>query len=307
MTSDVIGDVIDLHSGGEDLKFPHHDNELAQSTAYWSRPGHGSTPWVNYFLHTGHLGIQGLKMSKSLKNFTSIRAALQSEWTPRSLRLASLLCAWQDQIELGDELLSAVVAWESRLDNLFLKAIDIARSPSKQATTASDQEVLVALQQAKDDLHITLCDSFNTPVAMRAVSSLIAKVNTVGPIADDTLLSVARWVTKMVTIFGLDVNGDLNDTQRIGWSGVTIPNAAVPFIYPLSQVRDTIRQQARSTLDHANIALLADEARTEVMHSTANEDSSSQPYRDVFDRFYHQIKSFATLKASAKDFLTLCD
>ena len=154
---------------------------------------------------------------------------------------------------------------------------------------------------------MALCDSFNTPVAMRAVSSLIAKVNTVGPIADDTLLSVARWATKMVTIFGLDVNGDLSDTQRIGWSGVTIPNAAVPFIYPLSKLRDTIRQQARSTLDHANIALLADRARTEIMHSTADEDPSSRPYRDVFDRFYHQIKSFATLKASVKGFLTLCD
>ena len=305
MASDVIGNVIDLHSGGEDLKFPHHDNELAQSTAYWSTEG--SVPWVNYFIHTGHLGIQGLKMSKSLKNFTTIRAALESEWTPRSLRIAFLLGSWQDQIELGDELLTAVVAWESRLDNFFLKAIDVARSPTRAASTLSDQEVLDSLQKAKDDFHIAMCDSFNTPAAMRVISSLIVKVNSADHLADDTLLSIARWVTRMVTIFGLDADGDLRDTKRIGWSGVMIPNFAVPFIYPLSHLRDTIRQQARSTLNHENIALLADKARAEMMQNATDVDSSSQPFRDVFEHFHRDIKSLVNSKASAKDFLTLCD
>jgi cysteinyl-tRNA synthetase len=69
MASEVLGSVLDIHGGGIDLKFPHHDNELAQSEAYWT----SGKQWVNYFIHTGHLGIQGLKMSKSLKNFTTIR------------------------------------------------------------------------------------------------------------------------------------------------------------------------------------------------------------------------------------------
>ncbi len=59
-------------SKGIDLAFPHNDNELAQSEAY-----HGNDQWVNYFLHAGHLDIEGLKMSKSLKNFITIRQALQ--------------------------------------------------------------------------------------------------------------------------------------------------------------------------------------------------------------------------------------
>lgn len=67
MASAILGDNMDIHSGGVDLMFPHHDNELAQSEAY-----HGCKQWVNYFLHTGHLHIEGLKMSKSLKNFISI-------------------------------------------------------------------------------------------------------------------------------------------------------------------------------------------------------------------------------------------
>lgn len=69
MASEVLGSVVDIHGGGVDLKFPHHDNELAQSEAYWT----SGKQWVNYFIHTGHLSIQGLKMSKSLKNFTTIR------------------------------------------------------------------------------------------------------------------------------------------------------------------------------------------------------------------------------------------
>jgi cysteinyl-tRNA synthetase len=307
MASDVIGSVIDLHSGGEDLKFPHHDNELAQSTAYWSTQGQGSVPWVNYFIHTGHLGIQGLKMSKSLKNFTTIRAALESEWNARSLRIAFLLGSWQDRIELGDELLAAVAAWESRLDNLFIKAIDVARSPTTPTPTTSEEELQKSLQQAKEDVHAALCDSFNTPAAMRIMSALIVKVNSADQVADDALLSVARWVTKMVTIFGLDPEGNVSDEGRIGWGGVRIPRPAVPFIYPLSHLRDTVRLQARANLDHTQIALEAERARTEMLQIAGDVDSSAQPYRAVFEQFYGDIASLAASKALAKDFLILCD
>lgn len=72
-------------AGGIDLKFPHHENEIAQSEAYL-----GSKQWVNYWLHTGHLNIQGSKMSKSLKNFITIREAL-TVYTARQLRMVFLL------------------------------------------------------------------------------------------------------------------------------------------------------------------------------------------------------------------------
>jgi len=63
---------IDVHSGGIDLKFPHHDNEIAQSEAFFN-----CDHWITYFLHTGHLHIKGKKMSKSLKNFTTIKQILE--------------------------------------------------------------------------------------------------------------------------------------------------------------------------------------------------------------------------------------
>ena len=86
IASDILGPNLDVHAGGVDLKFPHHDNELAQSESYF---GHGQ--WVNYFFHAGHLSIKGLKMSKSLKNFITIRQALES--TPRDRFVLCSFCS----------------------------------------------------------------------------------------------------------------------------------------------------------------------------------------------------------------------
>lgn len=107
---------MDIHSGGIDLAFPHHDNELAQSEAYWSQNCH-SHQWVNYFMHMGHLSIQGSKMSKSLKNFTTIREALgKGDWTPRGLRIVFLLGGWKEGVEITDDLVKAGNAWEDKVN-----------------------------------------------------------------------------------------------------------------------------------------------------------------------------------------------
>ena len=79
---------IDIHSGGIDLRFPHHDNEVAQSEAYYD-----CDCWVKYFLHTGHLHIDGRKMSKSLKNFITIKNIL-TQYSARQVRFAFLLHHW---------------------------------------------------------------------------------------------------------------------------------------------------------------------------------------------------------------------
>lgn len=116
MASDKLGEQIDIHSGGIDLAFPHHDNELAQSEAYWSKNCH-SHQWVNYFMHMGHLSIQGSKMSKSLKNFTTIREALgRGDWTPRGLRIVFLLGGWKEGVEITDDLVKAGNAWEDKVN-----------------------------------------------------------------------------------------------------------------------------------------------------------------------------------------------
>ena len=116
MASMAFGANMDIHSGGIDLAFPHHDNELAQSEAY-----HDCQQWVNYFLHTGHLSIEGQKMSKSLKNFITIREALE-KYSARQLRLAFLTTAWDGPMDFKDDVMDEMKSLEEKFCVWFSKA-----------------------------------------------------------------------------------------------------------------------------------------------------------------------------------------
>ncbi|TPX18199.1 uncharacterized protein E0L32_002708 [Thyridium curvatum] len=309
MASEVLGKEIDLHSGGVDLRFPHHDNELAQSTAYWSKGG-PSVLWTNYFIHTGHLSIQGLKMSKSLKNFTTVRSALsRGEYTQRSLRVAFLMGAWQEGIEITEELLKTTASWEDKLNNFFLKSIDVARHPTKPegSTEAGDKQLLGALDKAKADLDAALCDSFNTPAAMRAISDLVSEFNVTKGVSDEAVLTTARWITRIVTILGLDAEGDLKDASRIAWSGIDIPASAQPYVYPVSQLRDEVRQQARSgSLDYESISQAAQRTKPSAAGGGGDDESAAR-YEAVLSQFKTDVQKLAGDRAPAKDLLVLCD
>tara|TARA_R110002060_G_scaffold58536_3_gene68496 strand:+ start:872 stop:2044 length:1173 start_codon:yes stop_codon:yes gene_type:complete len=114
MASDILGSEMDIHSGGIDLAFPHHDNELAQSEAYFCGE-HGPHNWVRYFMHMGHLSISGSKMSKSLKNFQTIRDALK-DYTPRGMRVVFLMGRWNDGVEISADMRTMAEVWESTVN-----------------------------------------------------------------------------------------------------------------------------------------------------------------------------------------------
>ncbi|KAK4179225.1 tRNA synthetases class I (C) catalytic domain-containing protein [Triangularia setosa] len=310
MASEAIGKTMDIHSGGVDLRFPHHDNELAQSEAYWSTPD-CHVQWANYFIHMGQLRIRGLKMSKSLKNYTTIRSVLsEKDWTARSLRICFLLMPWQDGIEVTDELMKVVIGWEGKLNNFFLKSLDLSKNyrldTAGQELGDADQQLLNSLEKAETDVDTALCDSFNTSAVMRILSDLVTEANSAEKLSDQTVISLARWVTRMVTIFGLDPEGDLNKPDRIGWSGLDIPAPAKPYIYPASQLRDKVRTLAcsGSAVDHEAIAKLADET---TVATTSTSIDSSQPYNQVLQQFRANVKGLAAEKVPAKDLLALCD
>ncbi|KAI5859899.1 tRNA synthetases class I (C) catalytic domain-containing protein [Durotheca rogersii] len=314
MASEVLGGAIDIHSGGEDLPWPHHDNEIAQSVAYWSDDDK-SVPWVNYWLHTGHLGIKGLKMSKSLKNFITIRDALkQPEWNSRSLRICFLL------------------AWESKLNSFFLQALDVGRLLDDLPTTLDsirDEELrFEPLDKAKASLHEALCDSFDTPAAMRIISNFVSECNAMN-LSSSSLLSGARWVNRIVTIFGLNpqgeaavlAQGDSNrgseqqqqpvpsyHSQIIAWHGVEIPAAAQQPIYTASKLRDDIRQQVLSDQGNIDYALMIELVNGVSLgtQSSTLADSDTR-YHAVATQFRDDIHHLASESAPAKDILSLCD
>ena len=241
MASGKLGSQMDIHSGGIDLAFPHHDNELAQSEAFWANHGQ----WVNYFLHMGHLSIQGSKMSKSLKNFTTIREALhvRKDWTSRSLRIVFLLGNWKDGIEITDDMVTQGRNWEDRVDNFFLNAVEAL----KDSNTPSDQKPALqsVLRDTEERARNALLDSFNTPIAMEAISHLINAYNGTkkSNLTPRDHRDVGLFVTRVVNIFGLNGSEPAN-TEQIGWKGIEIPDAAKEYVYPLAQMRDELRQAA---------------------------------------------------------------
>ena len=116
MAAKVFDYPIDVHSGGIDLKFPHHSNELAQLEAYYDKP-----QWVNYFIHTGHLAIDGLKMSKSLKNFITIKNLLEKQANARQLRLLFLLHKYDVEMNYHkNTALNECIAKDHRYKEFFM-------------------------------------------------------------------------------------------------------------------------------------------------------------------------------------------
>lgn len=300
MASARLGKQMDIHSGGIDLAFPHHDNELAQSEAYWD-DGHQHEQWVNYFLHMGHLSIQGSKMSKSLKNFTTIREALdRKDWTPRSLRIVFLLGGWKEGCEITDALVSTGNTWEDKVNNFFLKVKDAAALQG----SATDTSFAADLEAAKAAVHEFLCDSFNTPGVMQTISELITKYNS----ADKATLNpkdveaAARWVTSLVNMLGLNGATPVDSTE-IGWSGIDVPEEAKPFLYPLSSMRDTLRQAARSK---EGISPQQIEEVVKAAPPTEVSDTA-KPYAEVLSNFQTKVSSLKSSDSVGKDILALCD
>ncbi|XXG99857.1 hypothetical protein Hte_006198 [Hypoxylon texense] len=249
MASDVLGSRMDLHSGGIDLAFPHHDNELAQSEAYFCEHGHEHT-WVNYFLHMGHLSISGSKMSKSLKNFQTIKDALASTYTARSMRIVFLLGRWNDGVEISPDMRTQADTWEATVNNFFTNTKSLLAEAAGTTAVISDnvkalsisdskpQEGLRAdLEQAKKDVETALTNSFDTPQVMRTIGEIIRKANVhINTHKSDTDLevveAVARWITKIVGILGLDANAS-PPYEGLGWAST----AAAANVDPATAVK----------------------------------------------------------------------
>jgi cysteinyl-tRNA synthetase len=259
---------------------------------------------VNYFLHMGHLSISGSKMSKSLKNFTTIREALgRGDWNARSLRIIFLLGGWHDGIEITDDMRKGGASWESYVTNFFYKVRDLEVHPNISSTAAEDEKVLKAFEAAKEKVHNALADSFDTPTAMRAISSLITDYNSAGKtgLSDSVSFDVARYITRMVRIFGLDGSADPYD-GGIGWFGIDIPSEAKEFVYAVSRDRDEVRQHAiAGDLTEKLEDILA-------QHKPAQkQDAAAIPYAEVLSTFQQNLRDLAAKNAPTKDFLALCD
>ncbi|KAI8646810.1 cysteinyl-tRNA synthetase [Parasitella parasitica] len=281
MASAVLGQNMDIHSGGVDLAFPHHDNELAQSEAHYN-----CEQWVNYFLHAGHLHVEGQKMSKSLKNFITISEALKT-YTARQLRIFFLLHQWDAKMDFKKSSMQETIQLEQFIKNFFdnTKAMiyKIQSDGSRGATELSggaithrfrelEQKLLELLQEKQDAVHAALCDSINTSAAMDEIVDLISgankymKVDTKG-VNVHILSKVAKWVTSMLKVFGVADNGaEIGlGAAAAGQEAGNTEDILMPYLQALSTFRDQVRNGALSKVEHTEFLTMCDSLRDNQM------------------------------------------
>lgn len=279
MASDVLGSNIDIHSGGIDLCFPHHDNELAQAEAYFD-----NKQWINYFMHSGHLHIEGQKMSKSLKNFITIEEALK-EYSSRQLRLVFALSSWEKPLDFKDSLLKEVKSLEGTLSKYFtvVRALNNDYKhelnqqvyPNKKLSPV-DKQLLDDLTKAQTEVHQAFCDNLSTPQALKVLQELVSKANNyIQSSANNTnamkievLNSVTNWIVEILGIFGFDTRLD-----KLGWvdetSGsegqVDKEDLLMPYVKLLSSFRDTVRTIAINKEENSKILTATDQLRSQLI------------------------------------------
>jgi cysteinyl-tRNA synthetase len=274
---------VDIHAGGVDLKFPHHENEIAQSEGY-----SGSHQWVNYWLHTGHLNIKGLKMSKSLKNFITIREALELH-TARQIRFCFLLHKYNAPMDYTDSTMTQAVNIERIFAEYFHNVKALLRrlgdlSATVQHVGPAEEALLSRLEDSKTEVRACLMDDFNTPGAVSALTELIRDCNrymesgTAVPISGGTelapmpaqglssvvLSSVARYVTSILRTFGLAPSGsDIGfGLAGQGEAGAESSKEAVltPYLDVLTEFRKEVRLAAMRG-DTKEVLQIADRLR----------------------------------------------
>jgi len=204
MSREYLGVTFDIHGGGLDLVFPHHENEIAQSTC-----AHGGQPFARYWLHNGWLLIEGEKMSKSLGNFLTVRDLLDQA-PGEAIRLAMLTTHYHQPFDWTAEVLKQSRATLDRL-YLALRAVADIRPENRDVVPL---EVMAAL---KDDL--------NTPLAMAHLHEIATNLN-----KSQTDEEKAKW--KGALLASADVLGLLQQDVEawFRWtpaSGATLSDAQV--------------------------------------------------------------------------------
>ncbi|MHA6298056.1 cysteine--tRNA ligase [Devosia sp. CAU 1758] len=174
MSERYLGETFDIHGGGLDLIFPHHENEIAQS-----RCAHGSHAMANVWMHNGFLQVEGQKMSKSLGNFFTIHDLLETDafggrkWPGEVLRLAMLMTHYRQPIDFGIK----------RLEEAYSIGVSLRR--------IAEQHVASVDAKPSDEIVTFLAEDLNTPAAIQHLQSAASSVRN-GTMDLDTFLASAN-------------------------------------------------------------------------------------------------------------------
>jgi cysteinyl-tRNA synthetase len=172
MSSKYLGDTIDIHGGGQDLIFPHHENERAQSEAYF-----GKSPWVRYWVHVGPLTLVGEKMSKSLGNIVRLSEAV-GKWGAEVLRLWIFSVHYRRPLEYREESLEQASLTYKRLVNTYEVLLKLIRErPLEHRLGDRELRVWRVLAEVWQEFTRSLGNDLNTPKALASLHKLLSVVN----------------------------------------------------------------------------------------------------------------------------------
>ncbi len=209
MAKRYLGDQIDIHAGGEDLIFPHHENEIAQSEAA------NDKPFATYWMHNGFLTIDSQKMSKSLNNFFTVRE-IADKYDLQVLRFFMLSAHYRSPLNFGADLMEAsknglerILTAMDRLRGLEEKKRAEVKASAKEETSAllNQEEVLAAetLKELVGKFEAAMEDDFNTADAVSALFEMVKLAN-VSAKEDGTLTfihEIRETIDRLCQILGI--------------------------------------------------------------------------------------------------------
>ena len=189
MSRKYLGETLDLHAGGQDLIFPHHENEIAQSEA------HNGKPFANYWMHNGYITIDNEKMSKSKGNFFTVRDILQ-QYSGEVIRFFLLSGQYRSPINFSDELMEQAKNGLARMQNAKENLKFLTENGTDEMTEA-EKTSMDGLDQYRQKFITAMDDDLNTADGISAVFELISEVNVV--VKDGASKEYARAALDLLT------------------------------------------------------------------------------------------------------------
>ena len=212
MIKKYLGTTIDIHGGGQDLTFPHHENELAQSTA-----GNGE-PFVKYWMHNGFINVNNEKMGKSLGNFFTVRD-ITEKYSHDIIRFFIISSHYRMPVNFSADLLQASENGLERIRNSVENLRFTAKKQEADATIAAEQEktLSTAILQAKEAFVSAMEDDLNTADAVTAVYELVRAANTAasGAVGKRLLTQAADTIVELMEVLGVPVDKKDEDADVI--------------------------------------------------------------------------------------------
>lgn len=208
-----LGTPIDIHGGGADLIFPHHENETAQTMCAWN------APLANVWMHAGMLRVDGEKMSKSLGNFYTLKEVLD-KYPADAVRLLMLQTHYRAPLDFSFERLEGTVGTVQRLKGCVRNLRWTAKNAQEDGVlTDADRAFGAAIDEARKEFTSQMDDDFNTAGALAAIFGLVTTANTyLKEAGDNTSTSVtiraSDTLCELCAVLGIDLV-DTNSKEEL--------------------------------------------------------------------------------------------